>query len=181
MKNRKRIIALSTLVIILTICIVSIIGYHIYDRGSQISIYSLLPKFSDIQSMFNEIDIIVIGEVKKVNEPFTVDRRDYYILGPEDKKEDFMPWYSNYIVSEVKIIKVLKGDIEQDTLIEVMQETLYDNNSYNSANNRLKNVKVFKNKEKYILFLKYYDLENEQAQKDFKTPKYIPVRMLKGL
>jgi hypothetical protein len=176
MRNRKINIALYSLVIVLTICIVSVTGYNIYGRGTHTSSYSLLPKYSDIQSMYNESDIIVIGEIKKNSEPIIVDRRDYYDLGPNDKKEDFIPVYSKYIVSEVKIDKVLKGAIEKDKSIEVLQETLYDN----SSDAELKKVKVYKNKEKYVLFLKYYNLESEQAKKDFKTPKYLPLGMYQG-
>ena len=180
MNNKKRNVALYILVFVVIISVGGIIGYNIYGRGSHISDYSSLPRYGDIQSMYDESDIIVIGEVNKVNELFIVDRRDYYILGPTDKKEDFMPWNSSYVVSEVKIYKVLKGNIEQDELIEVIQETFYDNNIYSSADDRLKRVKVFKVKEKYVLFLTYFSLDSEQAKKDFKTPKYLPIRMHQG-
>ncbi len=176
MKNKKLNITLYTLVIILTICVVSYTGYNIYGKNSQSSGQSLILHYNDIQSIYDASDVIVIGEIKKVNEPIVIDHRDYVMLGSNDKKEDFMEFYLKFNVSELKVEKVLKGDVAKDKSIEVLQQVTYDNNS----DKDLKKVKIFKDKEKYVLFLKYYDIESEQSKKDFKTPKYFPVGMYQG-
>lgn len=132
--------------------------------------------YNDIQSIYDASDVIVIGEIKKVNDPIIVDHRDYVMLGSTDKKEDLMEHYLKFVVSEVKIEKVLKGDVTNDKSIEIIQQVMYDNSSIAD----LKKVKTYKEKDRYVLFLKYYDIESEQAKKDFKTPKYFPVGMYQG-
>jgi hypothetical protein len=162
--------------IFIAIGIVCVVGYSLGDYRDEVSSCSLLPRYNGIQALYDASDIIVSAEISKVNEPFVVDRRDYYMIPDDLTKDDFMPSYSKYVISEASVDKVLKGSLEDQALIEVIQETTMDNQ--NSI--ELEEVKIFKEKEKYVLFLKYYNPDSEQAIKDFKTPKYMIVGMYQG-
>lgn len=161
----------------LLVCFSSALTYRfLISNNSKVTLHSLEIGFSDIKSLVDKSDLIVIGEFKKIKEDIKIDRRDYYMLSDTEKKEDFTPIYSTYSVSDFKIEKIIKGSTDKKETIELLQEL----ENPTTINNDLKNVKKFKEGDKYILFLRYYDLANEQSKKDFKTPKYFLVNPIQG-
>ncbi len=176
MKSKKLNTIMFMLVIVFTIVAVGVTGYNLVNKDGEVKVHSLIQKFDGLQKMYDGSDIIVTVEVNKVNEPIVVDRRDYLIIPDDLTKDDFMPQFSKFVVSEVKVDKVLKGNIGDQSSIEIIQETTMEN----QKNEELEQVKVLEEKVKYVMFLKYYNPDTEQAIKDFKSPKYMVVGLYQG-
>ena len=163
-------------IILLAIAIVCATGYYLLNKSDNVSVHSLLIKYEDLQALCDASDMIVVAEINRVNDPFIIDRRDYYMIPPDLTKDDFMPSYAKYIISEVKVDKILKGTNKNEPEIEVLQEVSMDGQN----DDELEKVNIFKEKEKHILFLKYYTPDNERAKNDFKTPKYMIAGLYQG-
>ncbi len=142
----------SKLIIFCTL--ITICAFQLVGCGSRNLIHADYPFYEDEQSLFNRADIIITGEVVKVNKADKIN-----INGDKVKKGTDEEDKIKYTVSEVKVIEVIKGDVKTGDIVKVKQ--LGDKEGIADAELIKYDGYLTKNMQ-YVLFLKgYSDINSE--------------------
>lgn len=75
--------------------------------------YADYPSY-DENSLITEADTIIIGEVIKTNDPEKINVK-------RGKNRDSKPTYFTYIVSDIKVHKVIKGNVKIGDIVKIKQ------------------------------------------------------------
>ena len=136
---------------IITLCALFLLSsFQLTGCGSAV-MSADYPFYEDEQSFFNHADLIITGEVVKVNKAEEIDIRIDKANRASNRNDDVL-----YTVSEIRAIDVMKGNIKTGDIIKVKQ--LGDKNSM-AEEFLLKNDGYFKKNNQYVLFLGVFDNE----------------------
>ncbi len=78
------------------------------------TVHADYEKYTDLPSMLNDAEMIFKGTVVKVNDP--VKLVEFYIN--DDKNR---PYYAPYTISEIKVEKIIKGNLKPGDMIKIKQ------------------------------------------------------------
>ena len=148
MKNSKVFSVVPVLLGLITVF--SLSGTLIVKSQPKIAVISAdYPSYSDIESISRTADVIVKGEVIKVYDPqeLKIGESTNYVTNEKE------PMYEVYTVSDVKVTKVLKGNVKPNDVIKIKQlGGIYKNIKYISDG-----TTYLETKGNHVLFLQQYD------------------------
>ena len=131
------------------ICILAISGIFQLTGCSSISMSADYPFYADEQSLIDKADLIITGEVIKVNKAAKINIKSDRASQGTNEDEKIL-----YTVSEIRVLYVMKGDVKASDIIKVKQ--LGDKNGA-AEESLLKYDGYFKKDSQYVLFLSVYD------------------------
>ncbi len=100
----------------IVLLVVGIVSFHGIGHSKEVIKTSALhPSFSSIDEMLDKSSLVVVGTVVGVEKP-----QDININGAEDRDKN--PIYRVYTVSNLKIDKLLKGDVAVGDIISIKQQ-----------------------------------------------------------
>lgn len=137
---------------------------------NSISIHADYPFYNDEQSLIDKADLIITGEVIKVNKATKINiKSDRTSQGTNDDEKIL------YTVSEIEVVDVIKGNVKAGDIIKVKQ--LGDKNGAAEAS-LIKYDGYFKKNYQYVLFLTVY--ENPSSPFETLNPEQGQINIVDG-
>lgn len=158
--------------IIISICALFLLSSFQLTGCNSAAMSADYPFYADEQSLISKADLIITGEVVKVNKAEKIDIRLDKTDRAANEKEDKVL----YTVSEIKVIDVMKGDIKAGDIIKVKQ--LGDKNGW-AEESLLKFDGYFKKGNQYVLFLSVYT--NPDIPFDTLNPEQGQINIVDGV
>ena len=152
-------------------CLLAVSGLFQLTGCGSVSMHADYPFYSNEQSLIDKADLIITGEVVKVNKAEKINIKSDRTSQGTNEDEKIL-----YTVSEIKVVDVMKGNVKVGDIIKVKQ--LGDKNGAAEAS-LAKYDGYFKEKSQYVLFLSVYEnpdspfetLNPEQGQINIKDGK----------
>ncbi|MCX8130630.1 MAG: hypothetical protein N3I35_11090 [Clostridia bacterium] len=142
--------------------------------GTRTMISGDYPYYPDVESIIQNSDIIILGDVVKTNKAEKININLDKEKAKLNREQDLL----TYTVSEVKVKEVIKGNIKKDDIVKVKQRG--DENGI-ADEEIIKNGGYFKEKGEHVFFLQSYEdiihgmpyslLNPIQGRIDFKDDK----------
>jgi hypothetical protein len=101
---------INLIIVVVLITLLTMVGCSSNSRSRADYLF-----YQSQELLINNADVIILGEITKVNEAEKININANKEEAEKNKREDLV----TYTVSEIKISEVLKGDIKKDQLIKV--------------------------------------------------------------
>lgn len=162
----KKKISISIIVLAFVTCCTLISGcskQEVSEKETSMSIKSDYKVYEDNESLISDADTIIIGNVIKVNEPEemvigkAIENTEVEDIAGNDEYKPEKDVSFIYTVSEVQILKVLKGDCIVGDIIKVKQLGDVNNPQYHEG------IEYYKQNSRQIFFLRTFPETNVPA------------------
>ena len=111
---------------------------HIFN-GNHMVVDSKMREYNELNDVESESDVIIVAEKIKQSEPIV-------------ERDELGNLLIVYTLSDVKVEKVIQGDIEPNTTISVFENEGYDDKT--AMNYHIAGYEMMKTGNKYLLFLR---------------------------